>query len=107
MILPTPACTIDAKIIRSLTNLKMKQTKSFLFLALAILFSLAPALHAQKLSNEEQKIIDYIDKHNDEAIAFLEKVVNIESPTEDLAGVRAVGMTFGDEFKALRSGAHV
>ena len=33
------------------------------------------------VSAEEQKIIAYIDNHNDEAIALLEKVVNIESPT--------------------------
>ena len=94
-------CTIEPKSFRSLTNIKMKQTKYLFVLAVALVLSLTPALQAQKLSNEEQKIIDYIDKHNDEAIAFLEKVVNIESPTEDLAGVRAVGMTFGDEFKAL------
>ena len=60
-----------------------------------------PSANAQKLSADEKKIIAYIDSHNDEAITLLEKVVNIESPTEDLAGVKNVGMTFGDEFKAL------
>ncbi len=59
------------------------------------------ASYAQKLSADERKIIEYIDSHNDEAIALLEKVVNIESPTEDLAGVRNVGTLFGDAFKAL------
>ncbi len=77
----------------------MKLTKH-LFLA-ALLFAAVPAVPAQKLSPAEQKIIAYIDSHNDEATTLLEKVVNIESPTEDLVGVKNVGMTFGDEFKAL------
>ena len=53
------------------------------------------ASYAQKLSADERKIIEYIDSHNDEAIALLEKVVNIESPTEDLAGVRNLAATRG------------
>ncbi|MBX7175084.1 MAG: M20/M25/M40 family metallo-hydrolase, partial [Pyrinomonadaceae bacterium] len=54
-----------------------------------------------KLSAEEQKIIDYIDKNSASAVPLLEKVVNIESPTENLAGVRAVGKVFEDEFKSI------
>ncbi len=68
----------------------------FSVLAIAIL-----AIHAQKLSNEEKKIIEYIDSHNDEAITLLENVVNTESPTEDLAGVKNVGMAFSEEFRSL------
>lgn len=59
------------------------------------------SVSAQKLSADEQKIVDYIDNHGPEAAAMLERVVNIESPTELLAGVRNVGTLFGKEFEAL------
>ncbi|MFN2393997.1 MAG: hypothetical protein ABR566_18810 [Pyrinomonadaceae bacterium] len=42
------------------------------------------AVSAQNLSAEEQKIVSYIDANSDAAISFLEKTVNIESPTENL-----------------------
>src|SRR5687768_9008562 len=57
--------------------------------------------YAQKTSPEERKIADYIDAHTNEAISLLEKTVNIESPTEDLAGVKAVGEVFKTEFESL------
>ena len=59
------------------------------------------AANAQKLNADEQKIIDYIDKHSGEAITLLEKTVNIESPTEDTAGVKNVGMAFSKELEAI------
>lgn len=57
--------------------------------------------YAQKISPEEQKLIDYIDAHTNEAIALLEKAVNIESPTENIAGVKQVGSLFKAEFESL------
>ena len=71
-----------------------------LLLSLFFVVAFVPA-NAQTLSADEQKIIDYIDKHGSDAIALLEKTVNIESPTEDLAGVKNVGMLFGKEFESL------
>lgn len=72
---------------------------------LASLFLIAsiilPAVQAQNVSADEQKIIDYIDKHSGDAISMLERSVNIESPTEDIAGVKNVGMLFAREFEAL------
>lgn len=56
---------------------------------------------AQKLSVDEQKIVDYIDKNADKAVSLLERSVNIESPTEDVAGVKSVGMLYAKEFEAL------
>src|SRR5262245_54386896 len=50
---------------------------------------------------EEQKIVAYIDAHNDEALALLEKVVNINSGTQNFPGVREVGKVFAAEFDAL------
>ncbi|MBA4122133.1 MAG: M20/M25/M40 family metallo-hydrolase [Acidobacteria bacterium] len=57
--------------------------------------------YAQKILADEQKIVDYIDKHTGDAIALLEKTVNIESPTENLNGVKQVGTIFKDEFESL------
>jgi len=57
--------------------------------------------YAGKISAEEQKIVDYIDAHIEDAIALLEKTVNIESPTENLNGVKQVGMVFKQEFESL------
>ena len=79
----------------------MKQITCLLFLTILLLsVSVAPSF-GQKLSVNEQKIVDYVDKHNSEAVSMLERTVNIESPTEDLAGVKSVGKAFGDELKAI------
>ena len=70
-------------------------------LVASILF-LSPALaRAQKLSAEEERIVKYVDAHVGEAVALLEKTVNIDSPTEDLEGVRRAGLVFKEEFEAL------
>jgi len=57
--------------------------------------------NAQALSPEEQKIVAYVDAHAPEAVTLLEKVVNIESATQNLAGVKRVGEVFKSEFEAL------
>ncbi len=75
--------------------------KKALFAVMACLTMFVASLPAQTLSPDEKAIVDYLDKHNPEAVSFLEKVVNIESPTEDLAGVKYVGETFAQEFQAL------
>jgi len=56
---------------------------------------------AQKLSRTEKKIVKHIEAHNPEAISFLEKVVNINSGTLNLAGVEAVGKEFGQAFQNI------
>jgi glutamate carboxypeptidase len=73
-----------------------KVAVAFVFVILSSSFS-----YAQKISPDEQKLVDYIDAHTGEAIALLEKTVNIESPTENLAGVRQVGAVFKAEFELL------
>ena len=67
-------------------------------LAVSIVFLTADA---QKLNVDEQKIVGYIDKHGGDAISLLERSVNIDSPTEDLAGVKDVGMLFAKELERL------
>ena len=77
----------------------MKKYQIAVGLGLILLsFTLA---HAQKISPAEQKVVDYIDAHKDEAITLLERVVNIQSPTENLAGVRQVGAVFQTEFESI------
>jgi glutamate carboxypeptidase len=73
-----------------------KVAVAFVFVILSSSFS-----YAQKISPDEQKLVDYIDAHTGEAIALLEKTVNIESPTENLTGVRQVGAVFKAEFELL------
>jgi glutamate carboxypeptidase len=52
-------------------------------------------------SPEERKLVDFVDGHNGEAVALLERVVNINSGTQNFEGVREVGRVFGAELEAL------
>lgn len=49
----------------------------------------------------ERAIVAAVDTGNAEALALLERAVNINSGTHNLAGVRLVGDLFGKEFDAL------
>ncbi|MBS1795122.1 MAG: M20/M25/M40 family metallo-hydrolase [Acidobacteria bacterium] len=62
---------------------------------------LALAGFGQTLSDAEKKVAAAVDKDAAGSVDFLEKAVNIESPTENLAGVKEVGMLFKKEFDAL------
>jgi glutamate carboxypeptidase len=53
------------------------------------------------LSPEELSLARYIDQHNQEAVELLKRVVNVNSGTENFAGVRQVGAIFRAEFDAL------
>lgn len=53
------------------------------------------------LSPGERALITFIEKDNDRAVALLERVVNINSGTMNLAGVREVGSALRREFDAL------
>jgi len=57
--------------------------------------------NAQKLSKNERKVVKTIEKNNDEAISFLEKVVNINSGTLNLKGVEMVGKEFATAFTEI------
>ena len=72
-----------------------------LVVAIVLAVLSASFVSAQKISPEEQKLVDYIDAHANEANVLLEKTVNIESPTENLAGVKQVGAVFKAEFESL------
>ncbi len=79
----------------------MKKIISNIAAACAFAVFAAIIVHAQNISADERKIVSYIDAHTEEAIALLEKTVNIESPTENLTGVKEVGMVFKREFESL------
>jgi glutamate carboxypeptidase len=79
----------------------MKNPTSKVTAALLIAVLSCSHARAQRLSPEERKIIDYIDARQGDAVALLENVVNIESPTENLAGVKQVGAVFKRELESL------
>src|SRR6185436_5693725 len=56
---------------------------------------------AASVTASERAIASYVDAHNDEALALLERVVNINSGTQNFAGVRRVGDIFRAELDAL------
>jgi glutamate carboxypeptidase len=63
-------------------------------LAAAFAAAAPTAAEAQGLSPQEQRIVQYVDAHADEAVGFLERVVNINSGTLNVEGVREVGRAF-------------
>jgi glutamate carboxypeptidase len=70
---------------------------------IALMASNIPAVPgASTLTSAERKLAAYADAHNDEVLALLERVVNINSGTHNLAGVREVGKVFRAELDALR-----
>jgi len=81
-----------------LKYLFMKIIKS---ISLLLVFLFAFSIHAQKLNKLEKKIIKQVEFNNDEAILLLKKVVNINSGTLNLEGVKKVGVVFSDEFKSI------
>src|SRR5262249_29625771 len=79
----------------------MRKLISQMMIALLFVVSFCTYSEAQQLSADEKKIISYVDAHKEDAIALLEKIVNIESPTENLAGVKQVGMVFKEELESI------
>jgi glutamate carboxypeptidase len=80
---------------------EMKATTICVVATAAILVSIPGRAYAQQISPDEQRIVSYIDAHTNDAVALLERTVNIESPTENLTGVRKVGSVFEKEFVSL------
>ena len=68
---------------------------------LTLLVLVMPSCIFAQLSPDEAKLADYIDDHHEQAIALLEKAVNINSGTQNFPGVKAVGELFAQEFRDL------
>jgi len=72
----------------------------------AILLGVSPSVGTQAtvqqgLTAEERSIAGFVDANADDAIELLERVVNINSGTQNLDGVREVGRLFRAEFDGL------
>lgn len=73
--------------------------KTLQILALCLMPSLLFA--QQKLTNEEIKLTELIDKNYQETLALLEEVININSGSLNKEGVREVGRVFEREFQKI------
>jgi glutamate carboxypeptidase len=70
--------------------------------AAALALALAPATAAaQQLSPQERRIVQYVDAHTEDAIALLERTVNVNSGTLNAAGVREVGRIFAAQLDSI------
>lgn len=58
------------------------------------------------LNADEGKLVAFVDANNDAALQLLEQVVNINSGTQNFAGVREVGKIFQQEFDAIGFKTH-
>ena len=67
---------------------------------LALLIAIAMT-QTGSLNPDERALAASIDAHNGESLALLERVVNINSGTQNFEGVREVGRVFGAEFERL------
>lgn len=54
-----------------------------------------------QLDRTEKKLVKYVDAHNDEGLALLKRIVNMNSGSMNFEGVRAVGDVLMKEFEAL------
>jgi glutamate carboxypeptidase len=72
-----------------------------IFLALILAISPILSFAQQKLSAEEKKLVERIEKNYQETVALLEEVVNINSGSLNLEGVREVGRVFEREFQKI------
>src|SRR3954464_14226109 len=70
----------------------------FVYLLL-VAFSLS--IMQSNLSPDERALAAYVDAHNAESLALLERVVNINSGTQNFEGVRQVGRVFAAELERL------
>lgn len=85
-----------------LANKTQMSTRSIVTTLLIAAVALPSSSRAQqKLSAPERKMVEYVQQHEEDAISFLGKVVNINSGTLNLEGVRAVGAEFDRELKTL------
>ncbi|MFC7050210.1 M20/M25/M40 family metallo-hydrolase [Emcibacter nanhaiensis] len=71
------------------------------FFVAFVFFLPAFAANCAEDLQEKDQVLSYIDRHFEEQISFLEKVVNINSGTRNISGVRKVGEEFAAEFEKL------
>ena len=79
----------------------MTSFKNILASGLMLATSFGVSAQGLQLSENEKAMVAWVDAHQDEAIALLEKTVNIGSGTMNHAGVREVGDVMAGELDAL------
>jgi glutamate carboxypeptidase len=82
----------------------MRTSRLFVCLAFVTLTAIGVSGFAQQgssMSPAERAIVQHVQAHTADALALLERAVNINSGTMNLAGVREVGRLFGAELDAL------
>jgi glutamate carboxypeptidase len=72
-----------------------------LFSAMIVVASTIVSGQPTALKPQERSIVQHIESRNAAAIALLERAVNINSGTQNFAGVREVGKLFAGEFERL------
>ncbi len=76
-------------------------TRNFTVLIFLLLGILHTNIYAQKLSRTEKRILKTVSKNNADALAFLERVVNINSGTMNHRGIRENGRVMALEFEKI------
>tara|TARA_B110000879_G_scaffold12858_1_gene16093 strand:+ start:1471 stop:2091 length:621 start_codon:yes stop_codon:yes gene_type:complete len=79
-------------------RVKMRLKTLFFYSMLPLAFSHAAIA---QLSDVKQGLNSYIEAKHSESIELLEKVVNINSGTQNFAGATQIGEFFSEKFKAL------
>ena len=74
--------------------------KKYFLLLLGVLMTFQ-VVAQKRLNRTEKQILNKVAAYETEAINFLEKVVNINSGTLNLKGVRAVGEEFSNAFESI------
>ena len=81
--------------------MRMRQIALTLASFLGALAPVASRGQSAALTSTEQSIVKSIDRHNADALALLERLVNINSGTRNFAGVRQVADVLRPKFEAL------
>lgn len=74
--------------------------KTRIILSILVLFITTQVAFAQ-LDRKEKKLAEWVEANNDDALALLKQIVNINSGTMNFEGVKAVGDVLAPKFEAL------
>ena len=80
----------------------MHPSKTPLSLFSLLFLTFVGSITAQtRLNRVEKQIVKQVSNNHNEAIGFLEQVVNVNSGTLNLEGVREVGQLFEEQFQSI------
>jgi glutamate carboxypeptidase len=88
------------KLLRVMQKIKMHHKGKFFFICWLLMTQISEAATQEK-NAVIQQIVQHVNENTEQQIHFLEKVVNMNSGTYNVKGVRAVGDVFKKEFQAL------